>query len=322
MRKPFTYTELVDFLSSCPSHEGFGPKSDHPYIAFELENSDTTLKHTIKKLPCPVIGLGTGLLATACDVVLDNEKKLPTLIRNIEKTPLAAMVLVQHLRASETLSLLDCLTAESFAYGTLQQGPEFQVWLKQAKPSSLPPNSEPYVNISIEGTTLSLSLNHPEARNAIGVKMRDTLCEALDLALIDTSFTTLSLTGIGATFSTGGAVEEFGDVSDPATAHWIRTLRLPALKLVQLRHKLNVHVNGAAIGAGAEIASFGHYVTASDKAWFQLPELKYGLIPGAGGTASITRRIGRQKTAYMALTMDKVKADQALEWGLIDAIID
>jgi enoyl-CoA hydratase/carnithine racemase len=144
----------------------------------------------------------------------------------------------------------------------------------------------------------------------------------LDLALADPQFAKVKLTAHGATFSTGGAIEEFGEVADPATAHWVRSLRLPAWRLARLRDKLEVHVNGAAIGAGAEMAAFGSHVTASPKAWFQLPELKYGLIPGAGGTVSVPRRIGRQKTAYMALSMEKIRAETALEWGLIDAIID
>jgi enoyl-CoA hydratase/carnithine racemase len=61
-------------------------------------------------------------------------------------------------------------------------------------------------------------------------------------------------------------------------------------------------------------------VTATADAWFQLPELKYGLIPGAGGTVSLPRRIGRQRTAYMALSMRRVPASTALRWGLVDAI--
>ena len=79
-------------------------------------------------------------------------------------------------------------------------------------------------------------------------------------------------------------------------------------------------VNGGAVGAAIEMAAFSKKIVASQNSWFQLPELKYGLIPGAGGTVSIPRRIGRQKTAYMAITAKKVSAKKALEWGLIDAI--
>lgn len=322
MKKPLRYQDLAALAASHPPREHFGPGSDHPYIAFELKGSDSSLTTWLKDMPCPVIGIGTGALQDACDVVLEDSKKLPTLIKNIEHAPIAAMALVQHLRASETLSLQDALTAESLSYGTIQNGPEFQAWLSDYESKPLPISDDAVVKINIVGQTLSLTLNQPETRNAIGITMRDALCEALDIALTDAQISKITLTGNGSTFSTGGAVEEFGEVSDPATAHWVRSLRLPAWRLARLKDKLEIHVNGAAIGAGAEIAAFGNHVTASSKAWFQLPELKYGLIPGAGGTASIPRRIGRQKTAYMALSMEKVRADTALDWGLIDAIVD
>lgn len=322
MKKPLTFEKLKELHASHPPRERFGPGSDSPYLAFDLEDSDASLSSWLKDMPCPVIGIGQGGLSRACDVILETDKKLATLAKNINETPLAAMILVQHLRASETLSLQNALTAESFAYASVQTGLEFQKWLSTYQGVALPKSDTPSVIIDVEGGKQSLTLNRPDTRNAIGTEMRDALCEALDLALTDTQFSKIAITGNGATFSTGGAIEEFGLVSDPATAHWVRSLRLPAWRLARLNDRLEIHVNGAAIGAGAEIAAFGHKVTASPKAWFQLPELKYGLIPGAGGTASIPRRIGRQKTAYMALSMEKIRAETALKWGLIDIIID
>jgi len=322
MKKPLTFRDLRELAASHPARESFGPNSNNPYIAFELKDSEASLSDWLKDLPCPIIGIGKGTLRDACDVVLKDKKKLPSLIKNIEHAPMAAMVLVQHLRASERASLQDALTTESFAYSTIQNGPEFQKWLASYEGKPLSISNDPVVKIDINNRTLSLTLNQPESRNAIGVTMRDALCEALDIALLDNHISKVTLTGKGATFSTGGAIEEFGEVTDPATAHWVRSLRLPAWRLARIKDKLEIHVNGATIGAGAEIAAFGKQVTAAPKAWFQLPELKYGLIPGAGGTASIPRRIGRQKTAYMALSMEKICAETALEWGLIDAIID
>jgi enoyl-CoA hydratase/carnithine racemase len=61
-------------------------------------------------------------------------------------------------------------------------------------------------------------------------------------------------------------------------------------------------------------------VRASADAFFQLPEVSMGLVPGAGGTVSVPRRIGRQRAAWMALTGARVDAPTALTWGLIDAI--
>lgn len=322
MKKPLSYDALSQIFASRPAREDFGPDSNNPFIAFHLEGSDMALADWLKDLPCPVIGVGKGALKESCDVVLESDKKLPKLIKNIEHTPLAAMVLVQHLRASETLSLQDALTAESFAYAAIQNGTEFQQWLSNYEKPEEPMHENATVFVYVNANNeMSLRLHDPHTRNAISVKMRDSLCRLLDLALT-TDIQKVVLTANGTAFSAGGAVEEFGEVSDPATAHWIRTLRLPAWRLARLHDRLEIHVNGAAIGAGAEMASFGKHVTASSKAWFQLPELKYGLIPGGGGTVSVPRRIGRQKTAYMALSMEKIRAETALEWGLIDAIID
>ena len=304
------------------ARDEFGPKSARPYIAIDLSDAKISHGGWLSELPCPVVGIGDGPLSSACDILLNDAQKLPIIDKNIRKAPLAAMILVQHLRTSETQSVINALTAESFAYAAVQNGPEFQAWLKgYDRPNSSTLCVAPLL-IDRDDGTLSIILNQAKNQNAIGIDMRDALCEALDLALMDDSLTQISLTGSGKVFSTGGDINEFGEVPDPATAHWGRSLRLPAWRLARLSERLHVHVNGAAIGAGVEIAAFGSHVTTSSKAWFQLPELKYGLIPGAGGTVSLPRRIGRQRTAYMALTMDRIRVETALNWGLIDAVID
>ena len=81
-------------------------------------------------------------------------------------------------------------------------------------------------------------------------------------------------------------------------------------------------MHGACIGAGIELPAFAGRLTASSDAFFQLPEVAMGLIPGAGGCVSISRRIGRQRTAYMAILGERFPAERALAWGLIDAIED
>lgn len=302
--------------------ESFGPGTDRPCLVLDLDSCDGSHQDWLSDLPCPVLGVGTGSLAKACDVVLPNQDGLDRIVNNIEKAPIASMILVQHLRASEGLSHKDALTAESFAYATVQKGPEFLAWLENHSEQPQPAQAPEYpLTIDIDDRELRLTLNDPDNLNAIGVPMRDALCEALDLALADENFSRITLQGAGRCFSTGGEVSEFGDISDPATAHWVRSLRLPAWRLARLRDRLHVHVDGAAIGAGAEIAAFANKVTATEAAWFQLPELKYGLIPGAGGTASLPRRIGRHRTAYMALSMQRINAQTALEWGLVDAIL-
>jgi enoyl-CoA hydratase/carnithine racemase len=83
-----------------------------------------------------------------------------------------------------------------------------------------------------------------------------------------------------------------------------------------------VELHGACIGAGIELPAFAGEVKAHGGTWFQLPELAMGLIPGAGGTVSLPRRIGRWRTAWMALSGSRLELDTALEWGLVDGRVD
>ena len=320
--EPLDRAALARLIAAQPPPEAFGPDSDTPAMAVHSTAITQRSASWLHALPCPVIAIGpaTAAQARGCDVIIADSTALPRLLASIARTPIAAMVLVQHLRATQHLGLADTLTCESLAYSTLQHGPEFRRW--QASAGSLPPliPADSPLTVQNTGEALRLTLADPANHNAIGTAMRDALCEALDLALATPG--TVHLSAQGRAFSSGGAVAEFGQVSDPATAHWLRSLRLPATRLARLAPRLSVHVQGAAIGAGAEIAAFGHHVSATSTAWFQLPELKYGLIPGAGGTASVRARIGRHRLAYMALSMARVPARTALAWGLIDAIED
>ena len=74
------------------------------------------------------------------------------------------------------------------------------------------------------------------------------------------------------------------------------------------------------MGAGIELPAFGRQVVAARNTFFQLPEVGMGLVPGAGGTVSIPRRIGRQRTAYLALSGLRVDAATAHGWGLVDEL--
>lgn len=317
---PLSAARLSALFAAHPGPESFGPDSEFPALVLQLEGVDPALTEMLRILPCPVVGIGDGPLAFACDVVLPNVDGLQALLVGIRSAPLAAMVLVQHLRASEHLPLLQAFTAESMAYATVQMGPEFRRWQEMRTSVGTLAEDGPPVIIDRGEATLRLTMNRPESLNAIDVEMRDALCEAFDLAAIDPDVQRIDLRGAGRCFSVGGDVREFGLASDPATAHWIRSIRLPARRLMPVAGKLLVRIDGAAIGAGIEIAAFADRIVATSSAWFQLPELKYGLIPGAGGTVSIPRRIGRQRAAYMMLSMRRIPAPVALRWGLIDAI--
>jgi enoyl-CoA hydratase/carnithine racemase len=163
-------------------------------------------------------------------------------------------------------------------------------------------------------------LDRPSKRNAFSAEMRDALCEALALAIHDDSIARVTLSGAGPSFCSGGDLDEFGSLPDPATAHAIRSTRSPAALLARVAGRAEARVHGACVGAGVELPAFCARVVAARDSFFQLPELGMGLVPGAGGTVSLPRRIGRQRSAWLALTRRRLGAAEALAWGLVDEL--
>jgi hypothetical protein len=255
------------------------------------------------------------------DVVVRSRAELDPVREAARRTPLAATALVQLLRHSAALDVQQGLIAESLAYSMLQSGPEFAAWLS-ARPGmqAHPPNPEPAVLVRRSDARLELTLNRPERRNAFSAQMRDALVEALRTAVCDASITEVILRGAGPAFCSGGDLDEFGSLPDPATAHGIRSTRNPGRLLAHCADRVRAELQGACVGAGIELPAFARQVVAAQDAFFQLPEVAMGLVPGAGGTVSIPRRIGRQRTAYLALSGLRLDADTAHRWGLVDAI--
>jgi hypothetical protein len=252
------------------------------------------------------------------DVAVDSEADLRLLIERIRRNPLASLALVQLLRLSAGRSWHEALVAESLVYSTLQSGPEFYEWLV-TKPAPKPRRQPegPAVRAERDGATLHLTLDRPAKRNAFSAEMRDALCEGLTVAVADDS-----IRGEGPCFSSGGDLDEFGTLADPATANAIRAARNPGRLLAACAPRVRAVVHGDCIGAGIELPAFAERVVARPGASFRLPEVAMGLVPGAGGTASLPRRIGRQRTAWLALSGATLDAETALAWGLVDELAD
>jgi enoyl-CoA hydratase/carnithine racemase len=214
------------------------------------------------------------------------------------------------------------VVTESLAYSTLQAGPEFARWLAQRGPARMPDIADP-VRLRRDGDTLHIAFNRPGRHNAFSTDARAALLEALTVAQLDPSVTGIVLSGNGPSFCSGGDLGEFGTFADPASAHLARTRHSPALALDALTARLGrscrAEVHGRVMGSGLEMAAFCGWVAARDDSVFGLPELSLGLIPGAGGTVSVTRRIGRWRTAYLVLSGRTVGVETALAWGLVDA---
>ena len=333
-----TLARAIERLQTADVFEAYSPLTGEPIFAVDL-GADTrwpeeialaVAREALSELPCPTIGLAQGMLSPAAealvrefDAVVATPQELELVADGVFGHPLASQALAQLLRLSSGCSVHEGLVAESLVYATLQAGPEFAAWLAarpEPKPRARPEG--PAVRIDRVEGCVELWLNRPERRNAFSAEMRDALCEGLTVAVMDPSVARVSLRGEGPVFCSGGDLDEFGTLPDPATAHAIRSTRHPARLLHVLEPRVECVVQGTCVGAGVELPAFATRVVARPDASFRLPELGMGLVPGAGGTVSLPRRIGRQRTAWLALTGVAIDVETALAWRLVDAIAE
>jgi hypothetical protein len=245
-----------------------------------------------------------------------------TVTRVVAAQPLATTVLTLLLRTGGDRTVAEGLVAESTAYGLLQAGPEFARWRASRPARAQAPADRPPVRIERQGHELTVTLDRPRVRNALDSAMRDALVESLAIAAHDPSVTVVHLRGAGDSFCSGGDLDEFGTRSDPPTAHLVRMLVSPARSLAAVADRVVAHLHGHATGSGIELAAFAGRVVATRSTRISLPEVGLGLIPGAGGTVSLPRRIGRHLTLRLALDPGSIDAATALAWGLVDEVAD
>lgn len=330
--KPMSLATMAQ-LSALPGElDQYSPLFDHPLLLLDLSSElpgdadQQTLVDALTNLPCPSIGVHAShnrvspALCATLDVLVENQGQLPALLRNIHAHPLAAATLVQLLRHNEKCCVADGLLAESLAFAMLQGSADFRNYLAtQAAPAPCA-DADP-LSIERQGDQLNITLTHAHRRNAYSLGMRDAFYEALLLVASDPGIARAMVRGDGDCFCTGGDLSEFSLATDPAQAHLVRMSRSVARLLAELAPRLEFQVHRACIGSGVELPAFAGRLLASADSYFQLPEITLGLIPGAGGSVSITRRVGRQRTAWLALSGQRITAKTALAWGLIDAII-
>lgn len=242
------------------------------------------------------------------------------LARLVACRPRTSLALGQLLRQTPRLDTLQGLAAEAAAYSMLLGGTEFASWLADRGTLRAAPEDGPLVHVRRENDQLSIQLDRPQRRNALNFRMREELFEALELAFVDGTIDRVELDGAGPVFCSGGDLSEFGTAADLVAAYLVRLDRAPWRLIDRLRDRVTVRVRGAAVGAGVEMAAFAGRLVSSPGAFFQLPEVAMGLVPGAGGTVSVPRRIGRWRAAWMMLSGARVEAGTALDWGLVDEI--
>lgn len=169
----------------------------------------------------------------------------------------------------------------------------------------------------------TITIDRPDQLNALNRQTIDELDQALNDADADKTVRVLIITGSGGkAFVAGADIKEFADFtveegkSLSALGH--RTLFDHVEKLSK---PVIAAVNGFALGGGLELAMSCHIRVASDNARMGLPEVSLGVIPGYGGTQRLPRLVGKGKAMEMIFTAGMIKADEALQWGLVNHVV-
>jgi len=178
------------------------------------------------------------------------------------------------------------------------------------------------------GHVVTLTMNEPEKRNPLtGNTAVPEFLAAIDRIHNDARVRAVILTGAGSAFSSGGDVRNMlrqanGEVTGMQIRHEYRTgiQRIP-LALFNLEVPVIAAVNGAAVGAGLDLACMCDVRIASEKARFAESFVKLGIIPGDGGAWLLTRLIGMSRAAEMVFTGDTIDARQAEQWGLVSRVV-
>jgi enoyl-CoA hydratase len=170
------------------------------------------------------------------------------------------------------------------------------------------------------GAVLLLTLNRPQALNALNSQLVDELGHALDAAEADANTRCIVITGSEKAFAAGADIKEMQNKSymdafgeDFITRNWERVTRC--------RKPVVAAVAGFALGGGCELAMMCDFIIAADNAKFGQPEIKLGVMPGAGGTQRLTRFVGKSKAMEMCLTGRNMDAAEAERAGLVSRVV-
>ena len=170
------------------------------------------------------------------------------------------------------------------------------------------------VDLEVRGKIALVTIDNPPV-NALARGVRDGLFEALTQAREDAAVEAVVIACQGRTFIAGADIREFGR---PLEGRVI----FEAQDAIESSPKpVIAALHGTALGGGLEVALCCHYRVAVESARFGLPEVKLGILPGAGGTQRLPRVVGVEKALSMMTSGDPIGADEALATGLIDAIV-
>ncbi|WP_422050044.1 enoyl-CoA hydratase-related protein [Shimia sp.] len=172
------------------------------------------------------------------------------------------------------------------------------------------------ITYAVEDGVAVITFNRPETLNAMTQQMRAEITDAIIAA--GENARVLVLTGAGGAFCSG---QDLGDGANAAHVDLERTLRDEYMPMLRALRDLSIPtisaVNGAAAGAGANLALAADVVIAAESAYFLQAFSRIGLMPDAGGTYELPRRMGTAKAMGAALFGERISATQADQWGMI-----
>jgi 3-hydroxyacyl-CoA dehydrogenase len=176
------------------------------------------------------------------------------------------------------------------------------------------------VQFTKDGNIAVITINNPPV-NALSPGVPEGIAEAIERVGTDGDVHAAVLIGGGRTFVAGADIKEFGKMTSGAKSRGAGLLPL-LLKIEDSRKPVVMAIHGTAFGGGLELAMAGHYRVAAPGAQVGQPEVKLGIIPGAGGTQRLPRLAGVAKGVEMCAAGNPVKVEEAVKLGIIDRIIE
>lgn len=176
--------------------------------------------------------------------------------------------------------------------------------------------------VETEGKVGIVTLNRPQALNALSVAVMDAVAEALGGFDRDKSINVMVLAGLPKSFAAGADIGEMKNITGGAAAekqlanhlsHWD--------KISHLKKPVIAAVSGFALGGGCELAMACDMIVASETAVFGQPEVLIGVMAGAGGTQRLTKIVGKNISMEMNLTGRRLTAREALSFGLVNKVV-
>jgi enoyl-CoA hydratase len=171
----------------------------------------------------------------------------------------------------------------------------------------------------IQGRVALITLNRPEALNALNSTLIGELNHALDALESNRDIGCIVLTGSAKAFAAGADIKEMAELKYPQI--YLDDLFSDSDRVANRRKPIIAAVSGFALGGGCELALMCDFILAADNARFGQPEIKLGVLPGMGGTQRLTRAVGKAKAMEMCLTGRLIDAVEAERAGLVARIV-